>query len=51
MSRLNPKRLTRDNRHVPLSEFQFSEIQSKARKAYDILARLKNGTLPFYQIH
>ena len=50
MSRPDPKRSTRGNRGVPLSGFQFFETQSKARKAFDILARLKNGTLPFYQI-
>ena len=51
LSRPDPKRQTSGNRRVPLSGFQFPETQSKARKAYDILTRLKNDTLPFYQIH
>ena len=46
----NPERPTRHNHRVSLSGFQFPEIQSKVHKAFDILTRLKNGTLPFYQI-
>ena len=42
MSRPDPERLTRDSRRVPLSGSWFLQIQSKARKASSILARLKN---------
>ena len=44
------ERSTRGNRRVSLNESQFFETYPKARKAFDILARLKKGTLPFYQI-
>ena len=37
-----PERSTRGNRRVPLSGFQFLEIQQKARKASGILSCLKN---------
>ena len=34
------------NHHAPLSGSQFPKTHPKTRKAYGILARLKNGTLP-----
>ena len=46
LSRPDPKGSTRDNRRVPLNGSQFPETQTKARKASDILTRLKNGLLP-----
>ena len=41
-----PRRSTRGNHRVPLSEFQIPEIQPKAHKAYDNLARRNTKTQP-----
>ena len=43
-----PKRSTRGNRRVPLNGSQFFETQTKARKAFDILAHLKYDKLPIF---
>ena len=42
MSRPDPERSTRGNRRVPLNGSQFPETQTKARKAFDILALFKS---------
>ena len=49
MSRLDPERSTRDNRRVPLNGSQFPETQTKARKAFDILALFKYNILPLFR--
>ena len=49
MSRPDPKKSIRGNRRVPLNRSQFLETQSKARKAFDILARLNNDTPPILE--
>ena len=39
-----PRKLTRGNRHMSLSESQFPKTQSRTRKVSGTLARSKNGT-------
>ena len=41
-----PEGLTRDNCRVPLSGLWFLETQTKAKNAFDNLARLKTKTQP-----
>ena len=40
------KRSTHGNRRVPLSGSQFPRLHLRTRKAYDILVRLENSSLP-----
>ena len=42
LSRPDPERSTHGNRRVPLNGSQFPETQTKARKAFDILALFKS---------
>ena len=51
MSRPDLERLTYDIRRVPLNEFQFLEIQTKARKAFDILALFNTTYYLFLEVH
>ena len=52
LSRPDPERSTRGNRRVPLNGSQFPETQTKARKAFDILALFKNTTYyPFLKVY
>ena len=46
LSRHNSERSTHSNHRTPLSGSQFPKIHPMTRKAYDILAYQKNGTLP-----
>ena len=46
LSRPGSKRSIRGNRCMSLSRFRFSKTHQRIRKAYGILTRLKNGTLP-----
>ena len=48
VSRPDPEKSTRDNRRVPLNESQFPEIQTKVRKAINILALFKYNILPLF---
>ena len=52
LSRPDPERSTRGNRRVPLNRSQFSEAQTKARKAFDILAFFfKTTYYPFLEVY
>ena len=46
LSRHNSERSTHSNHRTPLSGSQFPKIHPRTRKAYDILACLKDDTLP-----
>ena len=45
----DPERSTRGNRRVLLSGSQFLRLHPRTRKAYDILTRLKDNSLPKVQ--
>ena len=49
MSRLDPERSTRGNCRVFLSGSRFSRLHPRTRKAYDILTRLEDNSLPKVQ--